>query len=538
MMSRAGSILSLLLAFCVYTAPAYAQEDTLFVDVEQLIKRRVESGLNRGIAVGIVDEQGTRVFFYGDKGRGAPIDEHTLFEIGSISKVFTTTVLAEMALEGTVHLDDPIDTYLPITARAPQRNGKQITLRHLATHYSGLPRLPTNRDIVNRKDPYAGYKEFDLLNFLSTYKLTVDPGSRREYSNYGMGLLGYLLGRIDSATYEQVIVNRVCSELGMSSTRVTLRPEMLSLLAQGHSAVGRPVSNWDLAVLAGAGGLKSSVEDMLVFLRANMGLMPTPLRAAMEKAHEVQYVKEEDRAWVGLGWQIRQFNGTKYHWHNGGTGGYRTFIGFSKEDKVGVVVLSNSASSVDDIGWHLLDQKATLARSYLGHKRFNVEFGLGTSDGNVRGPNIRASYIFYLDNYRILQVRPFVGYNRFELASDEPGSGVGSFAFGAVEMGVWFDNDRLLTSLLYPIFKGERFFFGAGWKASYFEEVRSVVLPEVVAQLPRWAYQSGGRIGYLRGRNAFAVEFWSRLRAFSAQSEFDDRALNGKQISVVVGHTF
>ena len=214
----------------------------------------MESGLNRGIAVGIVDEQGTRVFFYGTNGRGAPIDEHTLFEIGSISKVFTTTALAEMALEGTVHLDDPIDTYLPITARAPQRNGKQITLRHLATHYSGLPRLPTNLDILNREDPYAAYKEFDLLNFLSTYKLKVDPGSRSEYSNYGMGLLGYLLGRIDSATYEQVIVNRVCGELGMPSTRVNLRPEMRSLLAQGHSVVGRPVSNWDLAVLAGAGG--------------------------------------------------------------------------------------------------------------------------------------------------------------------------------------------------------------------------------------------------------------------------------------------
>ena len=352
-----------------------------------------------------------------------------------------------------------------------------------------------------------------------------------------MGLLGYLLGRIDSATYEQVIVNRVCSELGMPSTRVNLRPAMRSLLAQGHSAVGRPVSNWDSAVLAGAGGLKSSVEDMLVFLRANMGLMPTPLRAAMEKAHEVQYVKEEDRAWVGLGWQIRQLNGTQYHWHNGGTGGYRTFLGFSKEDKVGVVVLSNSASSVDDIGWHLLDQKATLARSYLDHKRFNVAFGLGTSDGNVRGPNIRASYIFYLDNYRTVQARPFVGYNRFELASDEPGSGVGSFAFGAVEMGVWLDNS-FLTIILDTIFKREHFFWGIGWKASYFEEVRSVVLPEVAAQLPRWAYQSGSRIGYQRGRYDFAVEFWSRLRAFSAQSEFDDRALNGKQLSVVVGHTF
>ncbi len=121
-MSGAGSILSLLLAFCVFAAPVYAQEDTLFVDVEQLIKRRVESGLNRGIAVGIVDEQGTRVFFYGANGRGTPIDEHTLFEIGSISKVFTTTALAEMVLEGTVHLDDPIDTYSSHNgARAPAK---------------------------------------------------------------------------------------------------------------------------------------------------------------------------------------------------------------------------------------------------------------------------------------------------------------------------------------------------------------------------------------------------------------------------------
>ncbi len=131
-MSGVGSILSLLLAFCVFAAPVYAQEDTLVVDVEQLIKRRVESGLNRGIAVGIVDEQGTRVFFYGANGRGAPIDEHTLFEIGSISKVFTTTVLAEMALEGTVHLDDPIDTYLPITARPSEtanRSRSAILLR-------------------------------------------------------------------------------------------------------------------------------------------------------------------------------------------------------------------------------------------------------------------------------------------------------------------------------------------------------------------------------------------------------------------------
>jgi CubicO group peptidase (beta-lactamase class C family) len=310
-----------------------------------------------GLVIGIIDDKGARVFAEGvcEKGQGAAVTGDTVFEIGSVTKVFTALLLQEMAESGEVKLDDPIGKYLPSTVKTPTRNGRQITLLDLATQTSGLPRLPDNLAPKDQNNPYADYTVERLYDFLSRYQLSQDIGEKYEYSNLGAGLLGHVLALRAGANYETLVTRRICAPLQMNGTGIELTPELKARLAPGHDAMGMTVENWDLPTLAGAGALRSTANDLLKFLAANMGLTKSSLSNAMTATQQPRHASGFLRK-IGLAWQIETVSGTI--WHNGGTGGYHSYIGFKKDPPRGVVVLANSRNDIDDIGQYLLGDRS------------------------------------------------------------------------------------------------------------------------------------------------------------------------------------
>ena len=200
-----------------------------------------------------------------------------------MTKVFTTLLMQDMVDHKEVKLDDPIGKYLPRTVKTPTRDGREITLVDLATHTSGLPDAPDNFHPSNGDDPWANYTVAQMYDFLSRYALPRAIGTNYEYSNVGMGLLGHILALKAGTSYESLLVGRVCDPLQMTSTRLTFNDEMKMRLAHGHAECGVPVVNWTSNALEGDGALFSSVNDMVKFLAANMGKLPSPLSAAMKK---------------------------------------------------------------------------------------------------------------------------------------------------------------------------------------------------------------------------------------------------------------
>jgi CubicO group peptidase (beta-lactamase class C family) len=238
----------------------------------------------------------------------------------------------------------------------PTRGERQITLLDLATQSSGLPRMPANFTPRDSMNPYADYSVEQMYTFLSGYQLTRDIGAAYEYSNLGMGLLGHALTLKARVSYEELVRRRILTPLGMRETAIMLTPAMRARLAPGHDAAGRAAPNWDLPTLAGAGALRSSASDMLIFLAANVDSTATPLSRMLRHTQAERRPTNNPSMKIGLGWHILARPPGNIVWHNGGTGGYRTFIGFDPVRRLGVVVLSNLDASVDDIGFHLLDE--------------------------------------------------------------------------------------------------------------------------------------------------------------------------------------
>lgn len=323
----------------------------------RILAGRIERGGGVGLVVGVVEAGTPRVVAAGRRGgEGSPaVDERTVFEIGSVSKVFTTTLLAEMVARGEVALDEPVRAFLPDSVRVPSRGGREITLLDLATATSGLPRLPGNMAPADSANPYADYEARDLYAFLSGYTLPRDPGAAYEYSNLGMGLLGHLLALRAGKSYEALVTERILAPLGMRDTRLSPTPAMRERLATGHRKDLAPVGGWDFGVLAGTGGWRSTASDMLRFMAAQLAPPPGPLGRAIAMAREPRRPTGTPGLRVGLGWHVLERGGRSFVWHNGETAGFHAFLGLDPASGANVVVLSNSAADIDDIGVHLLD---------------------------------------------------------------------------------------------------------------------------------------------------------------------------------------
>ena len=338
-------------------------------EIRRILSERIKGFENRvSITVGVIGPHGQRIVSYGVGGTNdsRPATGETIYEIGSITKVFTAVLLADMVEHRESALDDPVAAYLPPEVTVPARAGRQITLADLATHRSGLPRMPSNFVPADPLNPYPDYSVERLHQFVSSYQLPRDIDSAFEYSNLGAGLLGHALARRAGTSYETLLRRRVLDPLEMSSTGIALGPAVQARQAQPHSSVFllAPTPRWEFTdAFAGAGALRSSAVDMLKFLAATLGYTKTPLSAAMARMLAVR--RDGTAAFkMGLGWRIEDVGGTEIVWTGGATYGSRSFAGFDPKSRVGVVVLSNynSGSGIDDIGRHVLNPRTPLDR--------------------------------------------------------------------------------------------------------------------------------------------------------------------------------
>jgi serine-type D-Ala-D-Ala carboxypeptidase/endopeptidase len=303
-----------------------------------------------GIVVGIVDAGGSSIVSSGrlDNGTDQKVNGDTVFEIGSVTKTFTGLLLQDMVERGEMKLDDPVAKYLPKSVKVPSRNGKEITLLQLATHTSGLPTSSITWIPKRADDPRADYTVERMYEFVSSYELPRDPGTKYEYSTVGMALLGQAIALKAGTTYESLVIDRICRPLKMDSTRITLTPQLNARFAIGHNYCGYSVSNSYWGALTPGAGLRSTANDLLKYVSANLGLSPSCLAPLMKKTHishfnagmETDTGQDTD---LGLGWMItHEPGGADIIEHGGLTDGFISFVCFDPARVRGVVVLCNS----------------------------------------------------------------------------------------------------------------------------------------------------------------------------------------------------
>ena len=346
-----------------------------------------------GMVIGIITPEGRRVVSHGctSHTQGRPVDGDTVFEIASVTKVFTTLLLADMTQRGEVALGDPLAAYLPGNVRVPQRKGRQITLVDLATHTSGLPPQPPN--LSGLDDPAAAtYSAEQLYSSLSTYELTRDIGSEWEYGNLDTALLGHALSRRAGTDYESLVRTRVTGPLGLwrtSTVEASFEPNM----AVSHDSDLRPTQRLALGALAPAGAMFSSANDLLTLLGVCLGIVPSPLAAAFQAmvatrrpmrppmlamlrrhwrtilrmafSHRRRGGRQSpvfSRAEQALGWYIVGRGEEEIVVHDGAGPSCAASIAYDGKSRTGVVVLSNTGMMVQDISRHVLWSESPLAR--------------------------------------------------------------------------------------------------------------------------------------------------------------------------------
>lgn len=337
--------------------------NTLAAEVERLATGYLKTRTNGALVIGVAQGEDSCARGFGrvsDTNPQVP-DANTVFEIGSITKVFSGILLAILAEDGLLKLDDRADKYLPDGVKLPEQDGRFITLLDLATHSSGLRRLPDNLKLT--ANPYASYSPKDLYACLGLTKLRRKPGTDVEYSNFAFGVLGHVLELRSGKSYEWLARERLFLPLGMSNTVIRFESQHRERLAPGHDHKGRPVGNWDFDVLAGAGALRSSVSDMLKFLAANLRPEKTSLGKPLQLAQKTHF-KSPSGTRMGLGWhKLDTKEGLPVIWHNGGTGGYVSFLGLDPKRQIGVVALSNYGDAL--AGDYSLDKLALQILKFL-----------------------------------------------------------------------------------------------------------------------------------------------------------------------------
>ncbi len=314
--------------------------------ISELLEERTAHN-SVGIVVGVVERGNTRIVAHGKSGAldGRSLDGDSVFQIGSVTKVFTGLLLADMAERGEVDVEDPAANYLPPKVKMPER-GRPITLLDLSKHMSGLPSMPTNFSLSASPNPYEGYTVEQLYDFLSTYEPPREPG-KQAYSNLGVALLGRLLARHAGTDYETLLKQRVLDPLELRSTSITLSEDQKRRLVPGHDRYLEPVETWELRAMPASGSLRSTANDLLAFLAFNLGERRSSLYAAM------LYQRTPMRA---LGWGRSQLGGEEVYGHEGGKEGYRSAVLFNPKRRTGVVILMNARTDERpiELAMHLL----------------------------------------------------------------------------------------------------------------------------------------------------------------------------------------
>jgi len=340
--------------FCA--TPAFAISND---DVRAALEQRFKGDRTGAcVAAGVIDDGTIATAYYcADPNSQRPYDEHTAFEIGSVTKTMTAALLAEFIARGEVALSDPIAKLLPPGTRVPTFNGREITIAEIVTHTSGLPAVPANYRPPDMNNPYAAATERDLLDALAAMRLTHEPGSKWEYSNFAMIVLSYALARRSGKDYETLLRERLLVPLGMNETYVAHRPTHVRL-AEGHLPNATPAVPWDFHPdMAGVGGVRATLRDMLRYLEGQLGTRESVITPTLAQTQE--QVASVDGHRMGMNWNLSTRNGHTHISHEGGTGGYSSFAGFDRTAKHGVVLLSDTAltasGGLGSLGSHLLD---------------------------------------------------------------------------------------------------------------------------------------------------------------------------------------
>lgn len=324
-----------------------------------------------GLSLAVIDGGKTTFFSRGETERktGRRPDEHTLFEIGSITKVFTALLLADMASRGLVKLDDPVSMYLPPGAKGLSRDGRAVTLADLSSHLSGLPRLDSKSLMMAMfsSDPYAKVTSADIRRMVASAKPRWKPGSKYEYSNFAVGALGVLLADKAGIDYATLLRQRITEPLEMKETTLTLDSSQESRLAKPYLTGGSPGNVWHFDGVAPAGGLKSSAADMARLALAHLGLLHSSLDPAIRIATEKRAPTGAPKFSVGLGWHLLESKtGRVALLHDGGTGSYCSIIIVIPNAATGVVALANTNNEVAGLGLKIID--ALLKESFVPPK--------------------------------------------------------------------------------------------------------------------------------------------------------------------------
>ena len=316
--------------------------------VRQRAEELTRAGMHASIVIAVIDGKESAVYGFGSvhAGKNAKPGADTVYQIGSVTKTMTALLLADAVVEGKVKLDEPVAALLPAYT-VPAFDGKQISLLDLATHYSALPRLPDNFAPKDPANPYAEYSEAKQRQFLAACRLPHAPGTAFDYSNIGYAVLGTALAAQAGTSYEALLQKRIAAPLGMRSTSNTPSHGMLARLAPGHLLSGEATPAWELNVVAPAGGVYSSARDMVAYLQA---YMLRPLRPYALAIQPQRPLAADSATKIGLAWLLQQQQGHSYAWHSGQTGGYASYAAFTTDGKRGVVVLTNTARTIDALG--------------------------------------------------------------------------------------------------------------------------------------------------------------------------------------------
>ena len=318
--------------------------------IDSFVSPYIQLSATAGLSIGVLKNGKMSFYGYGEtsKGNKKLPDEKSIFEIGSISKTFTAILLADAVNDARVKLSDPIHQYIPEAAHLQFEN-TPITLQMLSNHSSGLPRMPDNFDnTTDWKNPYRSYDKQKLTSFLKGLTLKRKPGTAYEYSNLGVAVLGMILEKIYEKKFEQLVLEKIVAPLRISQTKQLLGSGDSLDFTSGYDENGLLTSHWEFDAFAPAGALRSTAADMLVYANAYIGGSARVLDRAIKLTMQPTFDKESVK--TGLGWHFIKPGKDEIIFHNGGTGGYRSYLAVNRNKKFAVVILSNTAISTDSMG--------------------------------------------------------------------------------------------------------------------------------------------------------------------------------------------
>lgn len=305
-----------------------------------LVKDRTVDGLS----IGYIEGENFGIVHLGSSNAAKKKANYsTLYEIGSISKIFTSLLLADAVVRGEIDLNAAADVDNPAGIRFPSRAGRSIQWIDLSTHRSGLPRLAGNFQPADPTNPYRDYDSKMAAAFLTQYELPRAPGESQEYSNFAASVLGYLLAEKAGKSYDELLREKITGPLEMTDCTVSLTSDQAKRLATPHAKFGAVASPWTFADLPGAGGIHASMRDMMRFAKAQLNPPAGPLGKAIELTWKQHRAADASGPAMGLGWIIAGDGETR--WHNGGTGGFASAIFINRKLNSAVIVLSNTSAS-------------------------------------------------------------------------------------------------------------------------------------------------------------------------------------------------